>query len=91
MLSYRGTYRVLYETDKRTGKPCEFTFIPCGIRRGANICRHNDDTLNVFIPGFGTADRLLKEYPDIFKPFRLEIGKQPCYSKNLTLRGLQLS
>ena len=71
MLSYRGTYRVVYETDKRTGKPCEFTFIPCGIRKGANICRHNDDTLNVFIPGFGTADRLLKEYPDLFQPFQV--------------------
>ena len=49
MLTYRGQYRVLFETDK-AGKACEFTYIPCGIRKGANICRHSNDMLNIFIP-----------------------------------------
>lgn len=70
MLKYRGQCRVVTETDKRTGKPLEFTFVPCRIKKGTNICRHNADTLNVYIPGIKTANRLLKEYPDIFKPFQ---------------------
>ncbi len=71
MLRYRGQYRVLFETDKRTGKACEFTYVPCRIRKGADIVRHNDDTLNVYIPGKKTANRLLKEHSDIFKPFQI--------------------
>jgi len=70
MLKYRGQFRVLYECDKRTGKPGEFTFIPCRIKKGANICRHNDTTLNVFIPSTIIANRLLREYTDIFMPFQ---------------------
>lgn len=70
MLKYRGTYRVLFETDK-TGNPCEFTFIPCLTKKGANICRHNENTLNVYIPGIKIANRLLKECPDLFKPFQI--------------------
>jgi len=70
VLNYRGTYRVVFEVDT-CGKPMEFTFIPCRIRKGANICRHDDATLNVLIPGSGTADRLLKEYPDLFQPWQM--------------------
>lgn len=70
MLKYRGQYRVLYEIDK-TGKPCEFTFIPCRIKKGASICRQDDNTLNVYVPGIKTVNRLLKEYPDLFKPFQI--------------------
>lgn len=60
---------MVYETDS-TGKPAEFTFIPCRIRKGANICRHDDNTLDVYIPGIKTVRRLLKEYPGIFKPYQ---------------------
>lgn len=70
MLTYRGRYRVLYEIDS-AGRACEFTNIPCGIRKGANISRHDSDTLNVFIPSTKTASRLLKEYRDIFMPFQV--------------------
>lgn len=70
MIKYRGQYRVIYETDKQ-GKACEFAYIPCGIMRGCNICRHSDNTLNVNIPSIRTANRLLKEYPEIFKPFQV--------------------
>ena len=70
MLKYRGTYRVVYETDKRTGKALEFTFIPCRIKKGANICRHNKNTLNVYIPSTRIIGYLLRKYPDIFKPFQ---------------------
>lgn len=69
MLKYRGTYRVLFEIDK-AGKPCEFTFIPCRIKKGANICRHNGDVLNIYIPSIKMANRLSREYPDLFKPFQ---------------------
>lgn len=69
MLKYRGTYRVLFEVDK-AGKPCEFTFIPCRIKKGSNICRHNENVLNAYIPSAKIANRLLKEYPDLFKPFQ---------------------
>lgn len=71
MFNYRGSFRVTYEMDKRTGKPAEFTFIPCRIRKGANICRHDEGTLNVYIPGTRAANTLLAEYPDIFKPFQI--------------------
>ena len=70
MIEYRGQYRVLYETDKQ-GKACEFTYIPCGIIKGCNICRHSYNTLNVYIPSSRTAKRLLSEYPEIFKPFQV--------------------
>ena len=70
MLKYRGQYRVLYEIDK-AGKPCEFSFIPCRIKKGASIVRHNVDTLNVYIPGAKAVNKLLKEYPYIFKPFQI--------------------
>lgn len=70
MLKYRGTYRVMYEMDK-SEKPCEFTLIPCRIRKDASICRHNDDTLNAYIPSIKTVNRLLRDYPDIFKPYQI--------------------
>lgn len=75
MLKFRGRYRVLYETDVRTGKVCELTYIPCRIVKGSNICRHNDNTLNVLISGAKIASHLLKEYPDIFKPFQMCYGE----------------
>ena len=71
MLRYRGTYRIVFEQDKRTGKPLEFTFIPCCIRGGSNICRHYESALSAYIPGIKTANRLLKEQPDIFRPFQI--------------------
>ena len=71
MLKYRGQYRVVYETDKRTGKPQEFCFIPCRLKRGSNICRHDDNTLNCYIPSAVTARNLLNEYPDIFEVFQI--------------------
>jgi hypothetical protein len=70
VIEYRGKYRVLFETDKQ-GKACEFTYIPCGIIKGCNICRHSDNMLNVYIPSSRTAKRLLSEYPEIFKPFQV--------------------
>ncbi len=69
MQNYRGQYRVLYETDKQ-GKVCEFSFIPCRISKRANICRHNNDTMNAYIPSTKTAKRLLKQYPYIFKKYQ---------------------
>jgi hypothetical protein len=71
MLNYRGRFRVVYECDKRTGKPGENTFIPCRIRKGANICRHSETTLNVYIPGIKAVKRILSQYPDIFTPFQM--------------------
>lgn len=70
MLKYRGVYRVLFEIDK-AGKPCEFSFIPCRIKKGASICRQDDNTLNVYVPGIKTVNRLLKDHADIFKPFKI--------------------
>lgn len=69
MLECRGTYRGCYEMDKRTGKPAEFTYIVCKIKKGANIYRYNNDTLNVYIPSIRIANSLLKEHSDIFKTF----------------------
>ena len=71
MLKYRGTYRVVYECDKRTGQPYEFTYVPCLIKKGSNVCRHSDNTLNVYISSAKIANRLLKECPDLFKPFQI--------------------
>lgn len=71
MLKYRGTYRVLYETDVRTGAACEFTFVPCRIAKGANICRHGEETLNAYIPSIKIIRRLLKEYPELFTKFQI--------------------
>lgn len=70
MLRYRGQFRILYETDKN-GKVCEFTYIPCRIKKGSSICRHNNNVLNAYIPSAKIANRLLKEYPDLFKPFQV--------------------
>ena len=70
MLKYRGQFRVLYETDTRTGQAAEFTFVPCRIRKGAVIYRFNDNILAVYIPGSRTANRLLQEHPDIFRSFQ---------------------
>ena len=71
MLSYRGQFRVLYETDTRTGQAAEFTFVPCRIRPGANIYRFNNDTLAAYVPGSRTANRLLQEHSDIFRAFQM--------------------
>ena len=71
MLKYRGQYRVVYECDKTSGKPEENTFIPCRIRKGANICRHNETTLNVYVPGIKAVKRILSQYPDIFTSFQM--------------------
>ncbi len=71
MLKYRGKYRVIYEIDKRTGKPLEFTFLPCRIKRGSDISRYNENTLSAYIPSIKITNKLLKVYPDIFKPFRI--------------------
>jgi len=60
----------MYECDK-AGAACEFAFIPCLIKKGSNICRQSDDTLNVYIPSIKIVNRLLKEYPDIFRPFQV--------------------
>ncbi len=70
MLKYRGQYRVIFEIDTK-GKPSEFALIPCGIKRGSTICRHSDDTLSVYITGIKTANRLSREYPDLFRPFQI--------------------
>ena len=70
MLKYRSQYRVCYEMDKN-GKVCEFTFIPCMIKKGTNICRYDDNTLSVYIPSIQIINRLLKEYPLLFKPHQI--------------------
>lgn len=70
MLKYRGTYRALFEIDK-TGKVCEFTHIPCQIKKGSNICKHSDTVLNAYIPSIKILNRILKEYPEMFKPFQV--------------------
>ena len=71
MLKYRGQFRVLWETDTRTGQAAEFTFVPCRIRKGAVIYRFNDNILAVYIPGSRTANRLLQEHSDIFRAFQM--------------------
>ena len=65
MLKYRGTYRVSYEFDSE-GKPAEFTFIPCCIKKGANIYRYSDTKLCVYIPSVCIAKRLAKVHSEIF-------------------------
>ncbi|HEX9059839.1 MAG TPA: hypothetical protein VF941_06645 [Clostridia bacterium] len=70
MLKYRGRYRVVFESDKLTGKLLEITFIPCRICKGANICRHTDTLLNVYIPSKIIFNRLLNEYPELFTAFQ---------------------
>lgn len=74
LLKYRGTYRVMYEADK-SGKAAEFTFIPCRIKKGSSICRHDDNTLNAYIPSAKIAHRLLIDYLDLFKPFQIGDGE----------------
>lgn len=70
MLKYRGQYHVVYEMDKRTGKPAESSYIPCRIKKGANICRHNNSILSVYILGIRLIHKLLKEYPSIFRLYK---------------------
>ncbi len=70
MLQYRFKYRAVYEMDKRTGKPCEFTFIPCKIKKGTDIYRNNDSELLAYIPSVQIGNKLLKEYPDLFRKYR---------------------
>ena len=74
MIKYRGLYRVSYEIDK-SGKSCEFTFLPLKLKRGASICRHNETTLNVYIPSKTIANRLLNEYPDLFTLLNMGDGE----------------
>lgn len=71
MLKYQGTYRVLLETDVRTGKAAEFTYVPCRVRPGVNIFRFNDNTLAVYVPGTKSVNNLLKDHADIFRPFQM--------------------
>ncbi|MBP3284392.1 MAG: hypothetical protein J6M02_02710 [Clostridia bacterium] len=68
MNRYRGTYRVVYEFDKY-GNPCEFTYIPCNIKKGANIYRYSKNQLCIYIPSLRIANTLLKEYSSIFKEY----------------------
>jgi len=75
MLKYRGTYRVMYEIDKHTGKALEFVYVPCKIKKGSNICRYNDNILNVYIPSSIIVNNLLKDYSDIFKPLQIGNGE----------------
>jgi hypothetical protein len=74
MLKYRGIFRVQYEVDKQ-GKACEFTYVPCGIKRGSNICRHSDDMLNVYLTSSIVANNLLREHIDLFKPYQMGDGE----------------
>lgn len=69
MLEYRGKYRVSFEMDKKC-KPCEFSFMPCAIKKGSNICRHNADILNIYVPSGIVIKNLLKAYPQLFKKFQ---------------------
>lgn len=52
-------------------KPQEFTFIPCRLKSGTNICRHNEKTLSVYIPSSIMARNLLIDYPDMFTLFQI--------------------
>lgn len=67
MLNYRGTYRVCFEMDKKTGQALEFSFIP--LIGGGNICRHNETILNACISSL-KGKYLLKEYPRLFTIFQ---------------------
>lgn len=71
MLKFQGVYRVLFETDVRTGTAAEFTYVPCRVRPGANIYRYNDDTLAVYVPGTKAVNNLLENYSDTFRPFQM--------------------
>jgi len=68
MLKYRNRYRVCYEIDKK-GKICDFTFIPCSVSKGSNICRYDDFTLSVYITSIKTFNRIAlnKELFTIFQ------------------------
>ena len=70
MLKYRGQYRILYDLDKQ-GKPCEFIYIPCGIHKGSNICRHDSNTLNAYITSSIVANNLLRDHHDLFGIFQM--------------------
>jgi hypothetical protein len=65
----------MYEVDKRAGKALEFTYVLCRIKKGSNICRYSNDVLNVYIPSSIITNSLLKEYPDIFRPFQMGNGE----------------
>jgi hypothetical protein len=69
MINYRGKYRVCFELDKRTGNPCELSFIPCTIYKGSNIYRHSDTILGFYISSITIGNRLLNEYPTLFTQF----------------------
>lgn len=66
MLKYKGIYRVSYEFDKQ-GKPQEFTFIPCGIKKGSNIYRYDNDKLLLYLPSKRLTNKLLLKHSNIFK------------------------
>ena len=67
MLKYRGQYRVVFEMDKRTGKPAEFCFVPCKIYRGTNVYRYSENKLGVYIPSKRIFNRLSQN--EIFEIF----------------------
>lgn len=69
MLSYRGIYRVVTEMDLNTNKACEFTFIPCKVKKGSNIYRNDSAELFAYIPSVVIGNRLLKEFTDLFRLF----------------------
>lgn len=69
MLTYRGQYRILFEVDKQ-GKPAEFSFIPCRIKRNSSIYRHNSTTLGAYVVGKYTINKLIG-LPELFKPFQV--------------------
>ena len=69
MLRYRGKYRVVCEMDLSTNKACEFTFIPCKVKKGSNIYRNSDTELFAYISSVIIGSRLLKEHPDLFRLF----------------------
>lgn len=75
MLKYRGIYRVVLESDKRTGKPLEFICVPCRVCKGSSICRHSDNILNAYIPSTNMFNRLLLEYPDLFTAYQTGNGE----------------
>ena len=69
MIEYR--VNTVFYTKRTSRAKHAIHYIPCGIIKGCNICRHSYNTLNVYIPSSRTAKRLLSEYPEIFKPFQV--------------------
>ena len=66
MLKYKDKYWVKYELDKFK-KKCEFKYIPCSRYKGAEIYRHSDKKLSVYIPSVVVGKSIAKEYPALFK------------------------